>query len=289
MQINPIFENRANDEIKSIYGAIKQSLEVQRIPLFFTYMGAFPEYLTYISNQLTENLQNPAFKTLTEQVGNEMIELIKPSLVPGEEVCNWFTRFGSTPSFYYFQQDTDHIFRTNVKLAFIFVALREAVKGWAVAAKKLPGQTTTPKKTTSSIIKQDTFIFEDVEEAQTVVMPKTNKRINNINLLNRNSTTLAVREPSAIEQDLLPRYLQLCKIDFYEHMKTGSFWELRIAVEKFILNALPVMPHIVFSPINVVIDLTKKYDTFPDLLYLLSEHFPTYAVQRMMFSGYMHG
>lgn len=137
MHINPVFENQVSDEIKPIYEAIKLSLNVKRIPLFFAYMGAFPEYLTYISNQLTENLKNPAFNSLSNQIGDEMIDLMKAQFVPSAEVAEWYARYGNTPSFYYFQQDTDHIFRTNVKLALIFVALREAVKGWAVAAKKI--------------------------------------------------------------------------------------------------------------------------------------------------------
>ncbi len=215
-----------------------------------------------------------------------MIELIKAHSNPSDEVRDWFVRYGNTPSFYYFQQDTDHIFRTNVKLALIFVALREAVKGWAVAAKKLPGTASKPKKTSSQTIKQDTFIFEDVAEIQHIVMPQSKKTVQNGLTIRTNG--LAKKQESAIEKDLLPQYLKLCRVDFYEQMKTTSYWELRIMIEKFILNALPLMPHIVFSPINVVIDLTKKYDEFPDLLYLLSEHFPTYAVQRMMFSGYMH-
>lgn len=287
MQINPVLENNASDEIKTIYDAIKQSLDVQRVPLFFTYMAAFPNYLSYISNQLTENLKDPSFTSLSNQIGNEMIELIKEHTTPGEDVREWVEKYGESPSFYYFLQDTDHIFRTNVKLALIFVALREAVKGWAVAAKKLPGQASKPKKESVGIIKKEEFIFEDVETPK-IVMPQTKKNQPVINTSRVRSNGLARRQETAIERDLLPQYLQLCKIDFYQQMKTASFWELRIAIEKFILNALPIMPHIVFSPINVVIDLTKKYNDFPDLLYLLSEHFPTYAVQRMMFSGYMH-
>lgn len=287
MQIHPIFENTASEEIKPIYAAIKQSLHVKRVPLFFAFMGAFPEYLSYISNQLTENLQNPSFVTLSDQIGNEMIELIKAQLIPGEEIIEWYSRYNNTPSFYYFQQDTDHIFKTNVKLALIFVALREAVKGWAVAAKKLPSQT-KKEPVSTNIIKQEHFIFEDIEEPPHIVMPQNIKQTKKDTLYSKKTNSLSVKENNAIERDLLPEYLNLCKMDFYNHMKTTSFWELRIAIEKFILNALPVLPNIVFSPINVVIDLTKKHDEFPDLLYLLSEHFPTYSVQRMMFSGYMH-
>jgi hypothetical protein len=33
--------------------------------------------------------------------------------------------------------------------------------------------------------------------------------------------------------------------------------------------------------------MTKKHKNYPELLYLLSEHFPTSVVQRLMFSGYI--
>lgn len=289
MSASPVYEHQASDEVRLQYEKLKKALDVPSVPLFFTYMGSFPEYLTYITDQLVENLQNPSFKHLSDDTGNEMVGLIKDGLTKSEKLQEWLNLYGNSPSFYYFQKDIEKILSTNIRMAFIFVALREAVKGWAVAAKKLPSQTGSSQTKPSGGVKKDDFIFDIVPyRTEKAVRQKPDETVETGSVIVTTSNALAQRPSGGIEKDLLPQYLELCKFDFYQQMKRTSFWELRIALEKIILTALPVMPHLVFSPVNVVIELTQKYQDFPDLLYLLSEHFPTYAVQRMMFSGYMY-
>ena len=70
-------------------------------------------------------------------------------------------------------------------------------------------------------------------------------------------------------------------------MKKEEFLIMRVGVEKLLLSSLPLLPEKLISPINVFYKLTEKHKDFPDLLYLMSEHFPTIAVQKMLFSGFM--
>lgn len=286
MGVRPVFENQADEEVKAVYDKLKKALESQSLPLFFAYLGAFPEYLTYISQSLVDNLADPKFKTITQKLSEEMVPLINSRLAKSDSLKEWTGRYQYSPSFHHFQKDLGTIFILNLKLAFVFLALREAIKGWAVAAKRIEAEVTRKEK-------EEEFTAADFIFDQTVV-DNYQKNAGSQGEGSQANLAIAVKreeliesEPFSLEKDLLPEYFNFCRNDFATHMKTNIFWAVRIGLEDMILATLPHFPHLILSPINVVFNLTSKYPDFPDLLYLLAEQFPTASVQRLMFSGYM--
>jgi len=274
MSISPVLENQADEGVKINYQKIKTALNLPYLPLFFSYIGAFPEYLNYLTDQLIPSLKNSRFNNLIEETAEKIYSLMRSSLIKSEEIEEWLSRYKNSPSFYNFQKDLKKIFTVNLKLAFIFIALREALKGWAVAAKKLPSSASSTFQKDKPSIKDGDFVYEDV---LSMVSPSSS----------RSDSDLVRTDARAIEKDLLPRYLFLCQQEFNQLMKKEEFLILRVGIEKLILSSLPLLPEKIVSPINVFYKLTEKYKEFPELLYLMSEHFPTLAVQKMLFSGFM--
>lgn len=274
MSISPVLENQADEGVKINYQKIKTALNLPYLPLFFSYIGAFPEYLNYLTDQLIPSLKNSRFNNLIEETAEKIYSLMRSSLIKSEEIGEWLSRYKNSPSFYNFQKDLKKIFTVNLKLAFIFIALREALKGWAVAAKKLPSSASSTFQKDKPSIKDGDFVYEDV---LSMVSPSSS----------RSDSDLVRTDARAIEKDLLPRYLFLCQQEFNQLMKKEEFLILRVGIEKLILSSLPLLPEKIVSPINVFYKLTEKYKEFPELLYLMSEHFPTLAVQKMLFSGFM--
>jgi len=222
--ISPIFEPQADEKIKKVYQQLKQVFSVAKPPIFFCYLAPFYEYFSYIATQIITNLKNEKFIEIINETKEIILKLLKDNLKKSEETNEFLNRFKHSPQFFYFQKDLEKIFDTNLKLTFIFIALREAVKDWAIAA---------------------------------------------------------------IVKDFLPYYLQLCRNDFYLLLKKEEYVFIRLEIEKIILRFLSLLPDLIVSPVNLVIEMTKKYENYPELLYLLSEHFPTTVVQKLMFSGYM--
>src|SRR3989338_3565464 len=274
MSISPVLENQADEGVKINYQKIKTALNLPYLPLFFSYIGAFPEYLNYLTDQLIPSLKNSRFNNLIEETAEKIYSLMRSSLIKSEEIGEWLSRYKNSPSFYNFQKDLEKIFTVNLKLVFIFIALREALKGWAVAAKKLPSSASSTFQKDKPSIKDGDFVYEDV---LSMVSPSSS----------RSDSDLVRTDARAIEKDLLPRYLFLCQQEFNQLMKKEEFLILRVGIEKLILSSLPLLPEKIVSPINVFYKLTEKYKEFPELLYLMSEHFPTLAVQKMLFSGFM--
>lgn len=279
MKVEPVSAQDAPDNVKRLYADLVKSLGAGTLPLFFNYLGAFPEYLEYITDQLVKNLNDDQFLKICHETRVILESDIHKSLVKSEKVRDWLTRYKHSPQFYNFQENLSLIGMTNIKLAYVFISLREAVKGWAVAAKKLPSATAAPHPSDiHKSVETEDFVFENL------IPPDTKSPSAR---LFEPSQGLIKHEASGIEHDLLGEYIFLTQLDFNEHMNAYTYWELRIRQEKYILSLLAVLPNLIFSPYNVIVPLTKKYDNFPALLHLLSEHFPTYAMQRMIFSGYM--
>lgn len=281
MRIRPVFEKEANDLVKDCYEKIKGALNLPKIPLFFAYFGAFPEYLEFISESLTNNLLDPKFVALNDEAGHRISSIVTDSLTFSESTQDWLKRYRQSLSFYNFQKDLSQIYKTNLKVAFIFIALREALKGWAVAAKQLPRTYESPPKARESV-EADKFIYDDFNPETPPLEDKYMEKT-----FKQSSRELAKRETGALEVDLLPQFLQYARSDFSNALKKDEFWVLRVGVEKMILSYLSLFPHLIFSPINIVLKFTSKYDDFPDFIYLISEHFPTYAMHRMLFSAFM--
>lgn len=274
MPITPVDENQAKEEVRTAYEKIKRALDLPNLPLFFTYLGGFSEYLSYLTGQLVPILENPKFSSLIQESEEKIFSLIKSSLVKSEEINEWLERYKNSPSFYNFQKDLEKIFIVNIKLAFLFIALREALKGWAVAAKQLPGENLPPKSTTDSFTRENNFVYEDIMS----MVPASTNEIKSGSIQ---------KQTTALEKDLLPRYLFLCRQEFNQLLKKEEFLIMRVGIEKLILSSLPLLPEKIESPINIFFKLTEKYRDFPELLYLICEHFPTLAVQKMLFSGFM--
>lgn len=274
MSISPVSEKQANESIKREYEGIKKALDLPYVPLFFTYIGAFPQYLEYLAQQIIPNLQSPRFADLIKETEEKIYYLINSSLTKSEEINDWLVRYKNSPSFYNFQQDLKKIFSVNLKLVFIFVALREALKGWAIAAKKLPSSSSPSDRSKKTSSQEKDFIFEDALSIVPLVSQSA-------------SSDVVQTNARSIEKDLLPRYLFLCQQEFYFQMKKEEFLILRVGIEKLLLSTLPLIPEKIVSPINMFYKLNERYKDFPDLLYLMCEHFPTFAVQKMLFSGFM--
>lgn len=282
MKINPVFENTAPKEVLQQYAALKQALDTTSLPLFFLYIGAFPEYLSYITSQLVMNVEHAEFKKMIKYIGESIKDLTHASLTKSDERNHWEELYKNTPSFYHFQQNLQEIYRVNTELVIIFIALREAIKGWAVSAKKLENNYYQESHPQTDSIKNEDFIFN-----QDIGNQSDNPTGEKMKLTINSSSGIILSSSAPMEKDLLREYLALCRNDFTLHMMDEEFVILRLGVEKMILSSLDNLPSVIHSPINTVLKLTTKYPTFPELLYLLSEHFPTYAVQRLLFSAYM--
>ncbi len=202
MQVKPLNFEDATDEIKEIYQKLIKILEVNHLPIFFQYFGSFPEYLKFISPQIINLLSNEKFKIIIDENEKNILQLFKNQFFIPEEIFFWRQKYQHTPFYYHFESDLKKISLTNLKIAFLFISLREAVKGWAIASKKLTSKNKFYKDTGNDYIdKKNIIIFEDLEIIKNEII--------------KNSKTLLKNTDNKLEINLLYDYLNLCKKNFY--------------------------------------------------------------------------
>lgn len=277
----PIPETEAKDDLKRIYGELRHAFGLHTLPVFFTYMGPFCEYLSYLCGQLIPNLTDSAFEQLVREESESVISKTHAVLFYPLEMSEWIKQYKNTPSFYSFQKDLGTIITANIKLAFVFVALREAVKGWAIAAKKLPEYASSSSGEHSTVtVKESEFVTEDFLSYQPEEATCMQRSGDKNKIISRGNV--------GMEKNILPEYILMSEKSFNEHKTDEKFWRLRVNTEKQILDKLELFPHLIFSPYNLIVKYTQKYENFYELIYLLSERFPTLSMQRLLFSAYLY-
>jgi hypothetical protein len=271
MNIRPVPEQEADEALKKDYEEIKKAFGSSSVPVFFTYLGAFPQYLSYLTEQIAKNLQSSDFKKIVDELSVNSLTHIHATVPLSPETITWLGRYKASPDFFHFQKDLKEISVINMKLACIFIALREAVKGWAIAARKLKDGSYERKYAPHEDMQSDEFVYD----------------IDPLTSLIKSTQSIQERPGTAISKSLLSDYMKLCQADFRQGTKTEQFWTTRVQIEKNILNMLHVFPHLIYSPYNVIARLIGTDDRFDEILYLLSEHFPTLSMHRLMFSTFM--
>lgn len=273
MALHTIAETDAEGTIKDDYQRLKKALSSFSLPLFFTYFGPFPEYLHYITLQIKENINNDYYVQLISQMHTGVLPEIKTLLTKSEQTMEWLYRYRTTPVFTSFQKDCSSIARTNLALAMIFIALRESAKGWALTQHILPSTKKTLQQEEANIY-EERFILHDVIDEVGRTLATT-------------QNALVHKGQNTLDRNVLVEYFRLCEMDFKNLQKKEYFLSLRVQLEKTMLSSLQSGPVLIFSPYNMIIEFTQKYDDFYEFLYIISHFFPTLAMQRLMFSGFM--
>lgn len=137
MKVSPVSFHEASDEIKNNYLKIINALGLPHLPLFFQYFGSFPEYLNYITKQIVANLNNEKFNLSVKESDHELKKLIQENFSKTSSMIEFLNCYQTTSQFYNLRNSLEKIFIINFKMTLIFLALREAIKGWAIGAKKI--------------------------------------------------------------------------------------------------------------------------------------------------------
>ena len=262
----PIHEQEASEDIARIYQSIKNTLGLAYVPMMFKYLAHYQPFLENLWDSINKNIQDTSFKTV---LGN----------IDGDIRNAGHTLFRASSS-----HDTlitllpDHVIRQRIseeirdffvlqcKLAYVCVAIRQAIKGWAVGAKYLESEQA----------------FHAMNESHASGL---DDEIRNIMLV---ESTSALAVSSDLQNPLLT-FLVLLNEEFANVTRTETYVLARVQVEKALDTRVQDMPHPIRASYNDVATLVKNHDELPYLFYLLSEKFPVvHAVSSLMW-GYGMG
>lgn len=271
LTLQPILEQNASEEIKIVYRSIKQTLGVLSVPLIFQYIAGFPSYFHHIWEQTSSNLTDAQYKTYADEIyrfaQNAIDEIYTPSL-PTQLIKESIARSAER---YTLNQFINQSVYVHSNLYLISLAIRESVKGSYYGLKQIP----------KHVSLDETTIFTDITEG----FPLQEESSQQGSL--PASYMLSKKETTSLATSFTEKYFECIHHEMDNLIKTEEYLTRRVALERFTVTKLPLLPFPLDSSIKTIFAKTPSDSNYPELLYLLAELFPTQAPYKLMATAVM--
>ena len=113
LKLKPLAEKDASPSVQQIYAEFKKAFDIQSVPLFIQYLGAFPQYLKYLQEPLLQNIRNHDNKKTISETGEFVIETLAESFSKGPRMQAFLTVNQLRPEMVNLKNDLKHIAQIN--------------------------------------------------------------------------------------------------------------------------------------------------------------------------------
>lgn len=270
LRIQPVSEENCSDEVKIIFDSIKESLPINSVPSIFKYLASFPNYLSYVWEQILNNLSDNNIKeyidTIQDFAFTAMDQIYKPSS-PTITFLEGINKSQEQDALLNFSRITS---QTNAGLYLFSLAIRESLKGKYLGLKQIES-TPTSKEDVFKKISEDFIAYTGIKK----------ETMSDLKLIQKDTTQNKIITTSYNE------YFKLMDQDMKNLMKTESYLSRRVELEKLTLSFLNLLPHPFSTSFHTLVkDYVDRKD-FPELIYLISDLFPTESPYKLLSSVVM--
>lgn len=269
LTLTPVAEKDASSEIARLYQSIKQSFGIATVPLIFQYLAIFPAYFAYIWQQMATNLADNQYRVFTNDIYTFARQAIDSIYTPSPLTQMIKKQLQESAEAYELLQFINQSTFLHSCLYLLSLALRESVKGTHFGVKQLPRQAS----------RAETTIFEDITEGFTTETKSEKETVV--------PTSIAKRGAASLTTSFTKKYFDSIRLEMDSLIKREEYLIRRVALEKFALTKLPLLPHPFESSIKTIFQKTSNDPSYPELIYLLAELFPTQAPFRLMATAVM--
>ncbi len=257
LHLKPLTDSDADSEVLALYGRVRDCFKLDTTPLFFQYMGNFPNFLEFILKSVEKNLSNPNFINLQEDCARTCLELFSTCYSPSAtaiQIVDDITTNTQSKEFIRVKLKNLHI--TNAAIALLFVSFREAIKGWAVETKLLQSK------------------FEDVRHEQVTVSIEREVELSMV------TTSEALQQSKYTQQFNYYKFMAVVQSEVEDSQKNNSHLYARLALEEYLVAHQSEVS--VDLSYRILAQYAYEYKHFDELVYLLSVSFPTIAASRVI-------
>jgi hypothetical protein len=279
LKIKPVSEEDAKGEVKQIYQSIRTILNLVSVPLVFRYMASFPYYLSYIWEQTIKNLDNSFYAKSADDIKIFSITAINGIYKPSSLACLFLKEIGESPQKIALEEFSAKNLIVAAKLYLLALSIRESIKGKFLGIK-LFGERITEKEQkifndfTDGFGKENNLTM-DIKPSKNEIVSVT-KHIQASNTGHRN-----------IARSFTEDFFNLINHEMRLLTRKEEYLTRRVELERFSLNKLYLLPFPLDSSLSSIISRSADNSQFPELIYLVSELFPTQAPYKLMSSAVM--
>jgi len=271
LSLKPIPEDKANAQTADIYRSVKQVLGSPAVPVIFQYLANFPSYLNCLWQQAIKNLTDLQFQQHCQAVSDFANNAICQIYLPSSATGLFLEKIEGRGEKFELSQFVAKAGKINASLYLLSLAVRESIKGRYLGIKQIGEKLEEKERVIFSDLK-DGF-FTDSENTSLPFASPANSQITS--------------QTRGLTLSVFAEFFKLMEWEMETLGKKEEYLTRRVELERFTLLHLPLLPHPLDSSFTTVARQTAQDVNFPELLYLVSELFPTQAPYKVLASAVM--
>ena len=273
LHLQAIREENASPVVKDLYTQIKTVLHTDTIPLVFQYLANFENYFLYLWQQLDANLTHPSFSLFVSETKDFSYQAIVQLYSQDPQVANFVTRLHPVER-QQIIQTADGLIGINASLLIMLVSIRESLKGIMIGTPLLHTQTYIHKNTPE--------IFQNTQEIFLKNVPRASHEITEATKM---LAPLFGQDTFIVSQ--YPDFFALIAEAMQNLVKQEAYLRERVELERIVLRIIERLPAPIENSYQKLVELAGNQPYFTELLYLVTETFPTQFPRLLMTSSFM--
>ncbi len=261
LHIRPIPEEKASDEVRKIYADIKSTLGVSIVPLVFQYIANFDDYLSYVLERVKANVKTGQFENLHSEATQFSDAAIAEIYFPSPKTVRFIHQLPEEERKHLFQTISD-LSLVNSKLMLITIGIREGLKGVQINQELLQSVTGRIEEDFFDEFMSFNIMRQNLREHQDAVEP-----------ISKMLAPLFGSQAISITQ--YPTFFSHVASEMDELVKKETYLSKRVLLEQLSHASVSAFTFPLGSSYAEIAKFAGKHRYFGELLYILSETFPT--------------
>lgn len=275
LSLKPVLEKEASREVAQIYLSIRETFGLTNVPVVFQYLAVFPNYLDFIWQQALKNLNDPEFKNQAKEIETFAQTAIQTVYTPQTLTKLFLEKIEDRAEKFELTKFVTTISQMNASFYLLSLAIRESLKGKYLGIKQIGERLADEEKS----------VFNDLSEG--FLHPSENSHKGNADIRTHSTTQLTYKSPQGITISIFAQFFDIMEKEMEKLLKEEKYLTRRVELERFALSKLHLIPHPLDSSITSIFKQAYDNPQFPELIYLISDLFPTQTPFKLMASAVM--
>lgn len=261
LHIRPIPEDKANEQVAGVYRDIKQTFSVDVVPLLFQYLAGFEEYFFYAWERIKRNVQSPYFADAVSEITAFAEETI-PEVYTPSPLLRQFRNSLPDAEVHQIFQTVEGLQKINAQLLLLTIGMREGLKGVHIGREFLLQNTSGElydevfdQFINSQIMRENLREQEELEGASKMLAPLFGSQ--------------------ALQITHYPEFFGKVAQEMQELIKSELYLSTRVGLERIGVMMVGHLSYPLGTSYQEIATFAGKKPYFHELLYILSETFPT--------------
>lgn len=269
LHLKPIQEADANEKVSRVYTDIKETFDIQVVPLVFRYLANYEAYFLYVWEKLKKNIESNYFQKTAVDINNFAYNSILEIYTPSRLMQTFIGKLNHAEKQAIIQTVKD-LDRVNSQLFILTIGIREGVKGVLVGREALPYTTIRGG-------------YEEVFET----FPREKVKQEEKDIAAASKMLAPLFGSSSLMVSQYPSFFSNIAQEMENLVKEESFLQERVLLEHEGFRAIEGLQHPLGTSYQEIAQFASGKPYFNELLYVLAETFPSQFPRLVMTTAMM--